>query len=147
MNPGQYDGDDDGIGDLCDTCLPANTDMDCDWVLDGDDNCVAVYNPPQADPDLDGAGDACDPCPLDPDDDIDGDGLCANVDPCPPEAEPRPIRTSTGFAICSISARRIPRTPTTTATVCATTRTRARSILSTTRMGTGSAATWTPATT
>ena len=37
----------------------------------------------QADADRDGTGDACDACPLDPLNDADGDGLCANLDNCP----------------------------------------------------------------
>ncbi|MCP4569852.1 MAG: hypothetical protein GY841_19910 [FCB group bacterium] len=35
------------------------------------------------DTDEDGIADECDSCPLDPDDDIDMDGLCANEDNCP----------------------------------------------------------------
>ncbi len=41
------------------------------------DGCGAL------DSDADGVGDDCDICPLDPLDDADGDGLCADVDPCP----------------------------------------------------------------
>ncbi|MCB9613058.1 MAG: thrombospondin type 3 repeat-containing protein [Sandaracinus sp.] len=37
---------------------------------------------------MDGRGDACDPCAFDPDDDVDGDGLCADVDNCPEVANP-----------------------------------------------------------
>ena len=33
-------------------------------------------------------GNACDPCPLDPDDDIDGDGVCGDVDNCPNDPNP-----------------------------------------------------------
>ncbi len=38
--------------------------------------------------DFDGVLDLCDPCPLDPVDDIDGDGLCADVDNAPFVANP-----------------------------------------------------------
>ncbi|MCP4569851.1 MAG: hypothetical protein GY841_19905, partial [FCB group bacterium] len=40
------------------------------------------------DTDVDGIGDACDDCPLDPDNDIDSDGLCADVDNCPGKYNP-----------------------------------------------------------
>jgi hypothetical protein len=36
----------------------------------------------QEDSDLDGLGDACDDCPIDPGNDADADGLCANLDNC-----------------------------------------------------------------
>lgn len=52
-NPGQEDGDADGIGDACD-------DSDGDGIVDGDDNCPTVPNPGQEDADADGIGDACD---------------------------------------------------------------------------------------
>ncbi len=73
-NPDQEDGDDDGIGDACDT------DNDNDGVDDEDDNCPAVTNPSQSDVDGDGIGDACDPVNgLD----VDGDGVLNESDNCP----------------------------------------------------------------
>ena len=38
------------------------TDYDNDGVLNGDDNCIEVYNPGQEDSDGDLIGDVCDPC-------------------------------------------------------------------------------------
>ena len=55
----QYDGDDDGIGDVC-------------------DNCPANANPGQADADSDGVGDAC------TDEDRDGDGRADGRDQVQP---------------------------------------------------------------
>ena len=43
---------------------------------------------PFADADGDGIGDACDICPNDPDNDIDGDGICGDVDNCATTANP-----------------------------------------------------------
>ncbi|HEX4823034.1 MAG TPA: thrombospondin type 3 repeat-containing protein [Candidatus Polarisedimenticolaceae bacterium] len=42
-----------------------------------------MANANQANQDGDAFGDACDPCPLDPLNDVDGDGVCGNVDNCP----------------------------------------------------------------
>ncbi|NIV26176.1 MAG: hypothetical protein GWN45_02075, partial [Gammaproteobacteria bacterium] len=47
------------------------------------DNCPLTFNDSQLDSDVDGAGDVCDPCPLDAVNDIDGDGVCGDVDNCP----------------------------------------------------------------
>ncbi|MDQ7007674.1 MAG: thrombospondin type 3 repeat-containing protein [Acidobacteriota bacterium] len=49
---------------------------------------MATANADQADGDNDGLGDACDSCPADPDNDIDGDGVCGDVDNCPTVANP-----------------------------------------------------------
>jgi|TARA_B100001250_G_scaffold77674_1_gene63731 hypothetical protein len=39
-----------------------NPDIDDDGVLNGDDNCIDIFNPGQEDTDLDLIGDVCDPC-------------------------------------------------------------------------------------
>ncbi|UCE17543.1 MAG: thrombospondin type 3 repeat-containing protein [Gemmatimonadota bacterium] len=86
-NTGQEDADGDGTGDVCDTC----TDTDGDgygnqgYVANTcpEDNCPDDANPGQDDADNDGIGDVCDACPNDPDNDVDGDGVCGDVDNCP----------------------------------------------------------------
>ncbi len=50
--------------------------------------CRTRLTPGGIDTDFDGWLDSCDPCPLDPVDDIDGDGLCADVDNAPFVANP-----------------------------------------------------------
>ena len=60
VNPAQRDGDRDGIGDRCDTCLAGGGDVDRDGVQNPCDNCVGVHNPKQEDIDRDGRGNACD---------------------------------------------------------------------------------------
>ena len=111
-NPGQEDGDNDGIGDACDTDLdqdeiendvdncptipnadqadndsdgdgdPCDGDDDNDFVPDEEDNCPLTTNPNQADSDADGVGDLCDP-----DSDSDNDGVLGG-DNCPDVANP-----------------------------------------------------------
>ncbi len=66
----------------------AGGDGDDDGVPDDEDNCPDVSNPDQEDADNDGMGDACDVCPDDPDNDLDGDGLCGDVD-CQPASDLR----------------------------------------------------------
>ena len=66
-NPGQEDGDTDGIGNVCDNCpsiANANqADADGDGVGTVCDNCPTVSNSSQTDTDGDGYGNACDNCP------------------------------------------------------------------------------------
>ncbi|MCP4567791.1 MAG: HYR domain-containing protein, partial [FCB group bacterium] len=76
-NPDQADIDEDGYGNVCDSC----TDIDGDGYGDPGyaaniceiDNCPAVYNLDQNDTDSDGFGNVCDICPG-YDDAADGDG-------------------------------------------------------------------------
>jgi hypothetical protein len=88
-NPGQADGDSDGLGDVCDTCPnDPNNDSDNDSLCGDADNCPGVSNSDQLDADLDLIGDECDTCPDDPDNDADNDSVCGDVDNCPINTNP-----------------------------------------------------------
>jgi len=65
------------------TDVSYNMDDDGDGIPSTSDNCIIDSNVDQLDGDLDEIGDVCDPCPFDPDNDIDGDGVCGDVDLCP----------------------------------------------------------------
>ena len=69
-NSDQFDSDDDGFGDVCDT------DLDGDLVDNNADNCPNIHNADQYDIDGDGFGDVCDI-------DLDGDLVDNNADNCP----------------------------------------------------------------
>jgi len=78
-NTGQFDMDDDGLGDVCDP------DIDGDGFTNVDDNCPYLHNPGQADGDQDGVGDDCDNCledqnPYQYDEDEDGRGDACDED-------------------------------------------------------------------
>ncbi len=66
-------------------CGEGTNDLDCDGVLDYEDNCALVDNPGQADADNDGYGDVCDNCIndqniLQTDTDNDGEGNACDLD-------------------------------------------------------------------
>ncbi len=67
----------------CTAGTPAADDATCDSI---DDDCDGLVdegtNPSEADSDLDGIANTCDACPNDPENDVDGDGLCGDEDPC-----------------------------------------------------------------
>ena len=73
-NPGQEDGDNDGVGDACETPDP---DGDGDGVPDASDQCPAEAGPPSNNG-----------CPIPPPVDTDGDGVVDPDDRCPSQAGP-----------------------------------------------------------
>jgi len=86
-NPGQEDSDGDGAGDACDNCPepnPGQADDDGDGLGDVCDNCPQRQNADQGDGDDDGVGDLCDNCPDIPNSlqaDADSDGKGDLCDP------------------------------------------------------------------
>lgn len=79
FNSDQFDGDQDGVGDVCDACpFDHDNDADVDDYCADVDNCPLLTNPDQADADGDGVGDLCDACPGTP------AGYRVNEDGCPP---------------------------------------------------------------
>jgi len=86
-NSDQSDVDDDGIGDVCDTCTDTDGDgygnLGYQQNICPDDNCPDTPNADQTDTDQDSIGDACDECPNDPLNDADNDDICGGIDNCP----------------------------------------------------------------
>ena len=106
----EIDSDGDGVPDFNDGCPEdanktepglcgcglTDVDGDSDGIPDCTDNCLVDTNADQLNSDEDEYGDACDTCPYDPDNDIDGDGVCGDVDGCPEDAN----KTAPGTAGC-----------------------------------------------
>ena len=88
----QQDSDGDGVVDAADNCPaisnPDQLDSDGDALGNLCDNCPTESNVAQTDTDSDGLGDLCDLCPIDPLNDADTDGFCANLDNCPTISNP-----------------------------------------------------------
>lgn len=84
------------------TIAVPSEDADHDGVVDGDDNCAAIYNPSQADGDGDGAGDACDApaseIPLDTPTQVFSTGGTSGVSVQPPPIGPGANFQGTGFS-------------------------------------------------
>ena len=65
-------------------CGIADVDSDGDTVEDCNDVCPGFDDHVDTDADL--LPDGCDACPLDPLNDVDGDGICGDIDNCPSDA-------------------------------------------------------------
>ena len=76
-NGSQTDGDSDGRGNVCDNCVGNANANQLDTDLDGTGDVC------DSDDDADGTPDGTDTCPLSKPNDVDGDGICGNVDNCP----------------------------------------------------------------
>ena len=86
-------------------CGVADTDSDGDGTADCIDECPAdpaKTDPgacgcfvPDTDTDFDGLADCVDACPLDPDNDMDGDGVCGDIDLCESTVLPEDVPTVT----------------------------------------------------
>ena len=83
-DPGNSSNDEISAVDLYDIMV-GSTDIDCDGVPNGHDNCLLIYNPKQKDKNKNGIGDACEGKPDGKKDfrcDTDKDGVLDSKDNC-----------------------------------------------------------------